>query len=608
MRRKTCVDVLVGWLAPALLLAPAVALAQDGAPPEDGRPPNIVLVITDDQGYGDFGFAGNPLIRTPHLNRMAAGAARVEPFYVSPVCAPTRASLMTGRYNYRTRAIDTYLGRAMMEPEEVTLAELLRAGGYATGLFGKWHLGDTYPMRPQDQGFEEVLAHRGGGIGQPSDPPGGEGKYTDPVLFHNGERAPMEGYVTDVVFEAAMDWLEKEHETGRPFFAYVATNAPHGPFHDVPHDDYAYYKGLDLEGDAYPQHAGLDLGEESDSDRLARIFAMITNIDDNVGRLFARLDTLGLTENTLVLFMLDNGPNSRRFVAGMRGMKGEVYEGGIRSPLLAHWPARLRAGHVAGEVAAHIDVFPTLLDAAGLDVPDSLEIDGQSLLPLLEGEEASRPDRTIFIQAHRGNEPVRYHHFAARDRQWKLLHNSGFGNQNFEGEPAFELYDLEVDPLETRNVAAERPEVVEEMRARYDAWFDDVGATRPDNYAPPRIHVGTAHENPVVLTRQDWRYEGEEGGWERNAQGHWLLQAEAGRYDVRFRFDAEDAPGTARLDVGGAEREQELEPGAEAVTFTDVPLSPGDVRLDATLTHGDLTRGVHQVDVVRREGGSSSFE
>ena len=597
MRLPRCVKLAL------LLLAVLLPLLQRSAFAQADRPPNIVLVITDDQGYGDFGFTGNPLIHTPHLNRMAAGSARMTQFYVSPVCAPTRASLMTGRYNYRTRVVDTYLGRAMMEPEEVTVAELLREAGYATGLFGKWHLGDTYPMRPQDQGFEEVLTHRGGGIGQPSDPPGGEDRYTDPILLHNGELVSTEGYVTDIIFDAAGDWVEEMHGAERPFFAYVATNAPHGPFHDVPEEDYAYYQGLDLEGDAYPHHAGLDLGEGSDADRLARIFAMITNIDRNVGRLFERLDRLGLTENTLVVFMVDNGPNTRRFVAGMRGMKGEVYEGGIRSPFWAHWPARLRAGHASGHVAAHIDVLPTLLEAAGAALPDSLEVDGRSLLPLLDGEEVDWPDRTIFIQSHRGNEPVRYHHFAARGQRWKLLHNSGFGRHDFSGPPAFALYDLAQDPLETRDVAAEHPEVVAQMRAAYDAWFDEVGATRPDNYAPPRIHVGTEHENPVVLTRQDWRYEGEEGGWNRNARGHWLLHApEEGIYDVRFRFDPEEeVPGVARLKVGDAERTEPLERGAESVTFGDVRLPHGDLRLDAILTHGDLTRGVHQVDVIRKD-------
>ena len=579
-----------------LFLLPAAAVAQENSPP------NIVLIITDDQGYGDFGFTGNPLIRTPHLNKMAAGSARMTQFYVSPVCAPTRASLMTGRYNYRTRVVDTYIGRAMMEPAEVTVAELLGEAGYATGIFGKWHLGDAYPMRPQDQGFDEVLVHRGGGIGQPSDPPGGEGKYTDPILFSGGEEAPMEGYVTDVIFDSAMDWMEEENQAGRPFFAYVATNAPHGPFDDVPAEEYAYYQELDLEGEAYPHHAGLALGNDADLDRLARIFAMITNIDTNVGRLFGRLDELGLTENTLVLFMVDNGPNSRRFTGGMRGMKSEVYEGGIRSPLWAHWPARLQAGHAASPIAAHIDVLPTLVEAAGTRLPDSLEIDGRSLLPLLEGTETDWPDRTLFIQTHRGDAPTRYHHFAARDARWKLVHNSGFGQHDFEGEPAFELYNLEQDPLETQNLAAEHPEVVEEMRARYDAWFDDVSATRPDNYAPPRIYVGTEHENPVVLTRQDWRYAGESGGWDRNAQGYWLLHAdEEALYDVRFRFEPEETPGTAQLQAGGTEETLELEPGAETVTFSDVRLPRGDVRLDATLTHGDLTRGVHQIDVIRKE-------
>jgi arylsulfatase/arylsulfatase A len=354
----------------AVFLVVATTAACTGAPGPEARP-NVILIVTDDQGYGDLGVNGNPVIRTPHIDAMAARSARMTQFYVSPVCAPTRASLMTGRYNYRTRAIDTFVGRAMMEPEEVTLAEILRDAGYRTGIFGKWHLGDAYPMRPIDQGFEEALVHRGGGIGQPSDPPGGEGKYTDAILFHNGESVHTEGYCTDVYFGRALNWIGTRHEAGEPFFAYIATNAPHGPFHDVPEGLLAEYREVDLGNERFPQDRGHPLPAEADLDRRARIFAMITNIDENVGRLFGRLDALGLTDDTIVIFMVDNGPNGNRYVAGMKGWKGHVHEGGVRSPFFVHWPGRLKAGHSSDRIAAHIDVLPTVLDATAVPVPGS---------------------------------------------------------------------------------------------------------------------------------------------------------------------------------------------------------------------------------------------
>jgi len=562
--------------------------------------PNVILIVTDDQGYGDLGANGNPVIRTPHIDAMAARSARMARFYVSPVCAPTRASLMTGRYNYRTRAIDTFIGRAMMEPEEVTLAEILRDAGYRTGIFGKWHLGDNYPMRPIDQGFEEALVHRGGGIGQPSDPPGGEGKYTDAILFHNGESVQTEGYCTDVYFDRALDWIGARHEAGEPFFAYIATNAPHGPFHDVPEDLLAEYRAVDLGNERFPQDRGHPLPDEADLDRRARIFAMITNVDENVGRLFERLDTLGLTDGTIVIFMVDNGPNGNRYVAGMRGWKTHVHEGGVRSPFFVHWPARLEAGHTSDRIAAHIDVAPTVLDAAGVAVPEGVSLDGRSLLPLLTGEPGAWPDREIVIQAHRGDIPVRYHHFMLRNQRYKLVHPSGFGEEGFEGEPAFELYDMEADPLELEDLAAARPEEVAALRAAYDAWFDDVGDTRPDNYAPPRIVVGSPHERTTVLTRQDWRHT---SGlpWAPDSNGHWELRvAAAGEYDVRLRFPASAGAGSAKLRLNDAIRSTELAAGSEEHVFEAVPLEAGLLRLQATLERGSDTRGPWQVDVTPR--------
>lgn len=585
-----------------VLLLPACSGETDpgsatGFEPDTGRP-NIVLIITDDQGYGDLGFTGNPVIRTPNLDEMARESARMTTFYVSPVCAPTRASLMTGRYNYRTRVTDTYIGRAMMEPEEVTVAELLGDAGYATGIFGKWHLGDTYPMRPQDQGFDEVLVHRGGGIGQPSDPPGGEGKYTDAILFHNGEQVQTSGYCTDVYFDSAMEWIDRVEEAGDPFFAYIATNAPHSPIHDVPEDLYRQYLEMDLSHDRMPE-VGHPLPETTNQDMLARLFAMITNIDQNVGKLFTHLELEGLAENTMVIFMLDNGPNSRRYVAGMRGMKADVHEGGIRSPLFVHWPAELETGTTSDIPAAHIDVLPTLLEAAGITPPADLHLDGRSLLPLLEGENPDWPNRHMVIQTHRGDAPIPYHHFMIRNNRWKLLNASGFGKEEWTDEPDFELYDLQADPLEMHDVAREHPDVVVDLQKEYEAWFDDVGSTRRNNYDSPLIHVGTPYENPTVLTWQDWHHvSGRRWGPESN--GYWeLLVAEAADFEIHLRFPEVDEAGSVTVEAGDTVLNGAVTAGDSTHTFPQVSLEEGPMRLRTELAVGDVTKGAYQVEVRR---------
>jgi len=562
--------------------------------------PNVILIITDDQGYGDLGVNGNPVIKTPNLDALAGESAEMTHYYVHPVCAPTRACLMTGRYNYRTRAIDTFVGRAMMEPEEVTLAERLKDGGYATGIFGKWHLGDNYPMRPQEQGFEEVLVHRGGGIGQPSDPPGGEGKYTDPILFHNGEAEQMSGYCTDIYFDRAMEWMEKALEQQRRFFLYLPTNAPHTPLHDVPQALYEEYKTMDLGNERFPQERGHPLDHEADPDRMARLYAMITNIDQNVGRLMAKLDELQIADNTLVLFMVDNGPQGRRYVSGYRGSKGTVYEGGIRSPLFARWPSQLKAGQKNDRVVAHIDILPTVLEACSLRIPETPALDGRSFWPLLKGKSKKWPDRTIVIQSHRGDEPKPYHNFAIRSQDWKLLHDSGFGRESFSGMPKVELYDMKNDPYEMRDLSEQHPDKVEELVKAYEKWFRDVSKTRPDNYAPPRIHVGTPHENPVTLTRQDWRHE-KGRPWAEDSNGRWLLfVAESGSYDVVLRFHSEDKSGRAALRINDAEFDNSVSAGQTEILFKGIRLQKGDTSLKATLTLGATEKGPWQVDVTRR--------
>ena len=583
-----------------LLLGFAFCLS--GLVMSEQRPPNVVVVMTDDQGYGDFGFTGNPTIMTPHLDAMAERSGQMRQFYVSPVCAPTRACLMTGRYNYRTRCIDTYIGRAMMDPDEVTMAEVFGEAGYATGIFGKWHLGDNYPMRPMDQGFRRSVVHRGGGIGQPSDPLGAEGAYTDPILMRDGQPTQYYGYCTDIYFNAALDFIDESVAHAQPFMVYLPMNCPHGPFNDVPKALYEMYRRRDLSNEQFSGVGGHPLPKDTKQslDKRARIFAMITNVDENIGRLFARLELLEQIENTIVVFLVDNGPNGRRYVAGMRGSKASVYEGGVRSPLLFHWPERVSAGTTSNRIAAHYDLLPTLMEAC--DISDSrADLDGVSFLPALTGASAAESDRFLVIQAHRGDEPQRYHNFMLRDQEWKLLHASGFGRESFEGRARFELYHLASDPLEEHNVLAANEDVFRQLKSKYDSWFDDVSSTRPQNFAPPRIYLGDEHENPVVLTRQDWRHT-RGRPWADDSFGHWEIDVRRrGTYDVTVVPKGALLRGQVTVRVGTQEWSQNAGDGSERLTIPVSLTELGATRISASFSNEGETWGPHQLLVLKRD-------
>ena len=557
--------------------------------PEEPLPPNVLLVMTDDQGYGDFSGMGNPVLETPRLDGFARECPQVERFYVSPVCAPTRASLLTGRYNYRTRVVDTYRGRAQMEPDEVTLAEALRGSGYRTGIFGKWHLGDAHPMRAMDQGFEDALVHRGGGLAQPSEPPENGRRYTDPLLEQNGRWFRATGYCTDVYVDEALMFMDESIQNQRPFFAYVATNAPHDPFHDVPEELYKKYSERDL--------SAVQIEDGTDADVIARTYAMIENADRNFGRLLDFLDDRGVADDTIVVFLVDNGPVRGRWNAGLRGGKTTVYEGGIRSPLWIRWPGHLSPETVVDAISAHIDIMPTLLQATGTPEPTGAAFDGKSLLPLLEGKDVDWPDRHLVIQSHRGDVPERDHNCAIIGETWKLVRASGYGQATAGRAAQWQLYDIDDDPGEADNRIAKEMGRVIEMRTVYDDWYADVSTTREDNYAPPRIQPGTDLEPTTALTWQDWRSDSKPG-W--GTGGWWELRfGEAVELDLTLRFKEERAMDLVYVTIGDEVHGRAVEGPGATLPIGRFAFPAGDVRLSIECRSGDESFDAYQVVLKR---------
>ena len=560
-------------LSPALLAAGAVLGPQDGS--EVG--PNVIFVMTDDQGMGDFSGFGNPAIETPRLDQLKLESAWLSDFYVHPVCTPTRAALMTGRHPQRTQAIDTYIGRAMLEPEEVTIAEVLQEAGWGTGIFGKWHLGDCAPMRPQDQGFDRVLVHRGGGIGQPSDPIGAEGRYTDPVLIDQGLERGFEGYCTDIYFEEAMKWMGEQSSKGERFFCYIAPNAPHTPLNDVPEELYEKYKAKDLSPDVFASDFGRPVGDV-DQDELARVYAMIENIDQNVGRLVDFLDETELARDTLLVFLCDNGAQGRRFSRGLRGSKGQVYEGGVRSPLFVRWPAEIEAGEVREDFGAHLDLFPTVLEACGVAKPEGLSLDGYSLLPMLKREEELSPRPALVVQWNRGDEPVEGQNCFVRLGKWKLVNyvNAAPLSEPPRWDP--EIFDLVRDAYEQADYASVAPKEVEQLSAIYQLWFMDIAEEFSNRQiARTPIQIGGSGAERVVLTRQDWtRSQGK--GWGKNGSWKVLFAEDAEEsepWNVRVLFPRGVSPKHVKLGINSGvwtyvTYDGEIEAGAREVTIEGV--------------------------------------
>ena len=487
--------------------------------------PNILLIITDDQGYGDFGINGNHHIQTPVLDKLANESIVFNNFYVTPVCATTRSGLMTGRYNLRTGIRDTYNGGAIMASSEITIAELLKKAGYITGIFGKWHLGDSYPSRPMDQGFDESVIHLSGGMGQVGDITTYfkyDSSYYDPVLWHNGNRESYEGYCSDIFASEAISFIEQN--ANAPFFCYLSFNAPHTPL-QVPDEYYQKYKDIDPSS-GFNDGRPMPEMSEKDKEDARKVYAMVDNIDDNLGKLFDKLDELDIAESTMVIFMTDNGPQQRRFVAGMRGRKGSVYRGGVRVPLYVKYPGFNNDEKAIETTVANIDIFPTLADLCNVAIPQDRIIDGKSLMPLINGENTSWTNRSLFFYWNR-RYPELYHNMAVLKDNYKLV-----GNTDFDASiDQFELYNIKDDPFELNNLIQDDQALASDLKIEMDRLYQEL--IHSENMVnPPRIIIGSEHENPVFLNRND--ADGERGIWAQDEIfGKWNVEILQGTYNFQ---------------------------------------------------------------------------
>ncbi len=423
--------------------------------------------MTDDQGYAPVGRHGHPWLHTPNMDELYDTSTRFTRFLVSPTCAPTRSSIMTGRHPLKNGVTHTILERERLTLDATTLAQVLKQSGYATGIFGKWHLGDEENYQPHHRGFDEAFIHGAGGIGQAydcscADAPGN--KYFDPVIRHNGSFVKTDGFCTDLFFTAALGWIKQQSQQQEPFFAYVVTNAPHSPFVAPPKNTQRFTE--------------LGFGQDQ-----AGFYGMVENIDENLGRLMSKLDEWQLLDNTLVIFMSDNGMTGggsgnpskplghlpdgtplKFYNADMKGLKGSPDEGGVRVPFFMRWDGHIKADQEVDRIAAHIDIFPTLAALAGADLPVG-QVEGRSLLPLIENPSAEWPDRFLFTHVGRwptGSNPdeFQWKKFAIRNQQYRFVDNA-------------QLFDMHVDPSQTTNVIDEHPQVVAEMRAAYDKFWKE---------------------------------------------------------------------------------------------------------------------------------------
>ena len=507
--------------------------------------PNVVIVITDDQGYGDLSCHGNPILKTPSIDQLYSESVRLIDYHVAPTCSPTRAALQSGHWTNRTGVWHTIMGRSMLREDEPTIGQVFSDAGYATGMFGKWHLGDNYPYRPEDRGYTEVLRHGGGGVGQTPDY--WDNAYFDGSYWHNGTPVPVKGYCTDVFFDYAKSFIKKSQADGKPFLAYISTNAPHGPLHAP-------------EASAKPYLEGNKKG-------LAHFFGMIANIDDNVGKLRKFLTDEELAENTIFIFTTDNGTagGDKVFNAQMRGKKGSAYDGGHRVPFFMHWPAdeNLHSGKDVPQLSHAVDILPTLISLCKIAPPKGIDFDGQSIASLLRGSpdpEVDWDERILITDSQRVKDPIMWKSSSVMTSKWRLINGK-------------ELYDIKSDPGQKSDIASAYPSEVRRLREFYQGWWEEL---EPSFKKDTAIYLGHPKDNPARLTSHDW-ITTKSTPWNQahirkgidipENTGFWNVNVhQAGTYEIRLRRWPEETD--AGINEG-------MEPGSPVPGSSPFRMTPG---------------------------------
>lgn len=585
---RTCIQFVC---LPFLMVCASLVEANDR--------PNVVLVMTDDQGYGDVAAHGNPVLKTPSLDQLYSESVRFTDFHVAPMCTPTRGQLMSGMDAMRNLALEVNSSRSMLRSDLKIMPQYFKDAGYATGMFGKWHLGDSYPFAPRFRGFDEVLRHRHWGITSSADY--WDNTYFNPVLEHNGVDELYKGYCTDIFFDAAMEWMADCQDRDTPFFVYLPTNTPHVPDQVAKQYTNAYrgkYKGKKIP---------------------SKYYGMIANIDENMGKLESFLQKRGLKQDTIVIFLSDNGTQSGAAAAihnaGMRGIKTSLLDGGHRVPLFFRWPkGGLHHGSDISELAQVQDLVPTLAELCQLDLGDS-RLDGVSLAGLLKGTSDQLPDRKCIIQYCARYDHVRgsgkkWEAAAVMHDKWRLVHKD-------------QLYNIADDPGQKRNLIDKFPTVAQKMAEHYEEWYNGVAPNLDQQHY---VIVGSEHENPVKLFSSEWKgdYCANPRALKRaTAVGYWPIEVDkTGTYKIKLRrwpeesgkkltdsFDGVKPAGAVsvakvRLKVGDFEESITPLPEAQVATFT-VPLATGRTQLTAELldSSGEVICGAMYVSVELQSAG-----
>ena len=537
---------LLGWLfAPLLCFTNALDLTASDKP-------NVVFILSDNQSYYEMSCHGHADIKTPHIDKLAGQSVEFTNFHAPPFCSPSRTVILTGRYAMRSGVFTTIAGRSILHKDEKTLPQFLKPHGYHSAIFGKWHLGFSYPHRPQDRGFDEVFVHGGGGVGQMEDYYGNS--LFNTTFIHNGKVSPSKGYCTDVLFDRAIEYVEAKHKEKKPFFCFVSTPVTHSPHHG-PKELVAQLKADGIQGNV-------------------QLYAQVQNLDANIGRMMKKIKELGLADETILVYASDQGMNDRGAPHG-DNRKGLGYDPAHHVPFMLRLPEA--NPKVVKRLAGMIDFFPTILDLCGIKRPEN--IDGISLKPLLIAKKGYPKNRTIIIQCPRSRQATKWRNSAVKTDRWRLVNRD-------------KLYDVTVDPRQNRDIAEKNSEVVDELRNAYEAYWADL----PDQATTLSRHL-LGHpdcKEDVVLNGMDWYRGGSpwnNGAYKRPSNGAWAVTvSQKGRYQFECRLfpRAADKPvvaSGAEIKIGDHTAETDLAEGDQKATF-ELILEAGDYDLEASFANG----------------------